>query len=407
MNQPLVGRRVQQAAGALAPLIRLFTDSPYARMVGTPGISDFTVGNPHEMPLPAFVQALQSWIVPQHKDWFAYSESIPSAQAAVAEALSARRGQSYTPDDILMTNGAFAGLSVCLMTLIDPGDEVIYISPPWFFYEAMILAYGGTPVRVKIDPATLDLDLDAIAQAITPRTRAIIINSPHNPTGKIYSPATLTRLADILNQAGALSRRTIYLLSDEAYCRILFDGRTYPSPTQYYAHSLMIYTYGKTLLTPGQRMGYIALPPDLPGRAELAQALLAGQMMVGYAFPNNLLQYALPELEEVTLDLAHLQTKRDRMVAGLRAAGYSLQAPEGTFYLLVKAPWEDDQAFCDLLAEQNILVLPGSAFEMPGYFRISLTANDEMIDRALPGFAAAYTQSQASPEGGRQVDSGQ
>lgn len=402
MNQPFAGQRIQQAAGALAPLLRLLTDSPYARLAGTPGVSDFTLGNPHEMPLPAFVQALQNWIVPRHKDWFAYNESISSAQAAIAAALSARRGQPYTPDDILMTNGAFAGLSVCLMTLMDPGDEVIYISPPWFFYEAMILVYGGVPVRVKVDLTTLDLDLDAIAQAITPRTRAIIVNSPHNPTGRIYSPSTLTGLAELLNQAGAKHQRTIYLLSDEAYCRILFDGRAYPSPTQYYAHSLMIYTYGKTLLTPGQRIGYIALPPDLPGRAELAQALLAGQMMVGYAFPNNLLQYALPELEEVTLDLVHLQTKRDRMVAGLRAAGYALQAPEGTFYLLVKAPWEDDQAFCDLLAEQNILVLPGSVFEMPGYFRVSLTANDEMIDRALPGFAVAYTQSQTSLEGSRQ-----
>lgn len=389
MTQPFVAHRIQQATGSLTPFLRFYSDSPYMRLYDKPGMSDFAFGNPQEMPIPTFVQALQTWTVPQNKDWFAYSQGTESARTAIAAALSARRGQSFAPEDILMTNGAFAGLAVCLMTLIDPGDEVIFVSPPWFFYESMILAYGGTPVRVKIDPTTFDLDLDAIAQAITPRTRAIIVNSPHNPTGKIFPPATLAALGDLLSQASARYGRTIYLLSDEAYCRILFDGRSYPSPTQYYAHSLMIYTYGKTLLTPGQRMGYIALPPDLPDRAEIGQALFAGQMMVGYAFPNNLLQYALPELEEVTIDLAHLQAKRDRMVSGLRAAGYTLHVPEGTFYLVVKSPWEDDFAFCELLAEHNILVMPGSVFEMPGYFRISLTANDAMIERALPGFAAA------------------
>lgn len=393
MTHPFVAQRIQQAVGSLAPLLQFVEDSPYARLAAEPGIADFAFGNPQEMPLPAFVQALQTWVVPQNKDWFAYGQSIESAQVAVAATLSARRGQAFAPDDILMTNGAFAGLSVCLMTLMDPGDEVIFISPPWFFYESMIAAYGGTPVRVKIDPVTLDLDLEAIAQAITPRTRAIIVNSPHNPTGKVYTPATLTALGDILRQASAAHGRTIYLLSDEAYCRILFDGRDYPSPTQFYAHSLMIYTYGKTLLIPGQRIGYIALPPDLPGRAEIGQALFAAQTLVGWAFPNNVMQYALPELEDLTIDLAHLQAKRDRMVAELSAAGYTLHTPEGTFYLVVKSPWEDDLAFCELLGQHGILVMPGAVFEMPGHFRISLTANDAMIERALPGFAAAYAQS--------------
>jgi aspartate aminotransferase len=407
MTHPFVAQRIHQASGALAPFLRFYTDSPYMRLYDKPGISDFAFGNPQEMPLPAFVQALQKWTVPQHKDWFAYNQSIASTQEAIAAALRARRGQSYAPEDILMTNGAFAGLSVCLMALVDPGDEVIFISPPWFFYEAMITTFGGTPVRIKIDPTHMDLDLDAIAQAITPRTRAIIVNSPHNPTGKIYTPATLTALGDILRRASTEHGRPIYLLSDEAYYRIVFDGNAYPSPTQFYAHSLMIYTYGKTLLTPGQRIGYIALPPDLPDRAEVGQAIFAAQMMAGYAFPNNLLQYALPELEEVSIDLAHLQAKRDRMVSGLRAAGYTLHVPEGTFYLLVKSPWEDDFAFCEQLAEYNILVMPGSVFEMPGYFRISLTANDEMIERALPGFAAVASisaqRAQSTPRPEREI----
>lgn len=395
MTAAPVSQRIGQAATALAPLLGFLQDSAYARRAGDPGIADFAFGNPHEMPLAGFVQALKDWSTPQNKDWFAYKQSEPEAQAHVAQTLQALHGLPFDPEDILMTSGAFAGLAVCFAALLDPGDEIIFNSPPWFCYESMILNYSGIPVRVRVDPTTYDLDLDAIAQAITPRTRAVIVNSPNNPTGKIYPPTTLTALAEILTAAGAQHGRTIYLLSDEAYSRILFDGNSYPSPTRYYAHSLLIYTYGKTLLTPGQRIGYIALPPGLPERDAIHAALVTAQLAVGWAWPNALLQYALPDIEKLSIDVEHLQVKRDRMVTALRAAGYTLQVPEGTFYLLVRAPIQDDLAFCELLAEHDILVMPGTMVEMPGYFRISLTANDQMIDHALPGFAAAYAQATA------------
>jgi aspartate aminotransferase len=393
-DQP-VSQRIRHVTATLETFLTFATNSAYSRLAGTPGVADFAFGNPHEMPLPGFVQALQNWVTPRNKDWFAYKLSEPDAQVAVATALSERSGVTYTPDDIVLTNGAFAGLAVCLAALIDPGDEVIFISPPWFFYESLILGYGGVPVRVRIDPQTLDLDLAAIEQAITPRTRAIIVNSPNNPTGKIYPPETLTALGELLATASRQHGGPIYLLSDEAYSRLLFDGRRYPSPIRFYPHSLLIYTYGKTLLIPGQRIGYIALPPALPAREEISFALLAAQTMVGYAFPNALLQYALPDFEKLTIDLDHLQAKRDRLVAALRSAGYTLHVPEGTFYLLARSPWEDDVAFCELLAEYNILVMPGAVVEMPGHFRISLTANDQMIDQAIPDFAAAMQQAQA------------
>ncbi|HET9496395.1 MAG TPA: aminotransferase class I/II-fold pyridoxal phosphate-dependent enzyme, partial [Chloroflexia bacterium] len=272
------------------------------------------------------------------------------------------------------------------------GDEVIYISPPWFFYEALILTYGARPVRVKIDPATFDLDLDAIAAAITERTRAIIVNSPNNPTGKIYPPETLSRLGALLTEASKRNGRRIYLLSDEAYSRIVFDGREYPSPTAFYPDSFLLYTYGKTLLTPGQRLGYIALPPTMTGREVLRNAIFAAQAMTGFAFPNALLQHAIGDLEKLSIDVGHLQQKRDRMVGALRDMGYSLHVPEGTFYLLVRSPIEDDWAFTTMLAERDVLCLPGTVVEEPGYFRISLTAGDEMIERSLPHFAAAMSE---------------
>jgi aspartate aminotransferase len=388
----VVSQRITQVMDRLAPVAQFFTASAYARRAGEPGICDFAVGNPHELALPGFVAALGRATVPQDNAWFAYKNNEPAACAVVAAALRERRGLPFAADDILLTNGAFAALAVVLGAIVDPGDEVIFLSPPWFFYEALIAAAGAQPVRVKIDPTTFDLDLDAIEAAIGPRTRAIIVNSPHNPTGRIYSVATLERLASLLTAASAQIGHPIYMLSDEAYSRIVFDGRAYHSPTAFYPHTFLIYTYGKTLLTPGQRLGYIALPPTMPERAQLRTALFVSQLLTGFAFPNALLQHALGDLEQLSIDVGHLQHKRDRMVAALREIGYEVHVPEGTFYLLPRSPLPDDGAFIELLAEQNIFCLPGTVVELPGYFRISLTANDGMIEQALPGFAAALQQ---------------
>ena len=391
MNSRL-SQRIEHLMSVLAPVNRFFSDSPYARHVGEPGYSDFAIGNPHELALPGFVGALQRQVPPQNERWYGYPESQPEARAAAARALSQRRGVTFAPEDVLLTNGAFAALAVALAAVTDPGDEVLFISPPWFFYESLIVSAGAVPVRVRVRPDTLDLDPEAIAAAITARTSAIIVNSPNNPTGLIYSPATLTRLGQVLREASARHGRAITLLSDEAYSRIIFDGQPFYSPSAYYPNSLLLYTYGKTLLTPGQRLGYIALPPDLPNREALRGALFMAQLVTGYAFPNALLQHALPELEEVSIDIAHLQHKRDWMVSALRQMGYAVRVPQGTFYLLPRSPLADDWAFAERLAAHKILVLPGTIVDLPGYFRISLTANDGMIEQALPGFAAALKQ---------------
>jgi aspartate aminotransferase len=385
----ITSNRIQRLQATLQPVYDFFVSSCYARRAGDPAILDFAIGNPHELALPEFVAALQRWLPPQNKDWYGYPASLPQAQAAAAAGLNRRRGTAFQPDDIVLTNGAFAALSVSLIGLTDPGDEVIFNSPPWFFYETLVQAAEAVPVRVKVRPDNFDLDLQAIARAISPRTRAIIVNSPNNPTGRIYPPETLAELGRLLAEAGQRHGRPIYLLSDEAYSRILFDGSSYHSPTSYYPHSLLLYTYGKTLLAPGQRLGYVALPPDLPGRDQIRAALFVGQLMTGYAFPNALLQHALGDLEDVSIDIAHLQRKRDRLVAALREMGYELHVPQGTFYLLPRSPLADDLAFVDLLNQRDIYVLPGSLVELPGYFRISLTASDDMIDRALAGFASA------------------
>ena len=204
-----------------------------------------------------------------------------------------------------MTNGATGALDVVFNTVLDYGDEVIFNSPPFFFYEGMILNSGGVPVRVKIDLDSFDLDLAAIEAAITHKTRLIIVNSPNNPTGKIYLPATLRALADILNRASQQHGRTIYILSDEAYQRIIYDDRKFSSPTSFYPHSFMVYTYSKTLLTPGQRLGYIALPPDMPNRGQMRAAVLSTQLLSGFASTDALATTCIAR-EPLSID-GHLQ----------------------------------------------------------------------------------------------------
>ncbi len=388
----MTSRRLDRLVSTIGHVLEFFTHSTYARRQRDPGISDFVAGNPQELALPTFVDALQRWSAPRDKNWFAYTMTDPIAAQAVAASLRERVRVPVEPEDVHLTNGAFAGLAVALQTVCDPGDEVVFISPPWFFYEALIAWAGAAPVRVKVETSTFDLDLAALERAITPRTRAVIVNSPNNPTGRIYPPSTLEALARLLALTSQRNGRTIYLLSDEAYRRIVFDGRPYSSPAAFYANTFIVYTYGKQLLTPGQRLGYLALPATMPRRESLRQAVVFAQLLTGWAFPNALLQHALPDLERVCIDIEHLQRKRDRLVEALRDLGYRLHVPEGTFYLLPRSPLADDQAFSELLASHDVFVLPGAIVEMPGYFRISLTANDEMIDRSLGGFSAAMAE---------------
>ncbi|TMD57985.1 MAG: aminotransferase class I/II-fold pyridoxal phosphate-dependent enzyme [Chloroflexi bacterium] len=386
---------------AITPLVQHVIDfaakSSYALRQGDPNISDFVFGNPHELALPSFVQALQRAVVPRDKNWFAYTMTDPTAARTVADSLRRRLGLEVETEDVFLTNGAFTGLSVVLQAIVDPGDEVIFVSPPWFFYEPLIVWAGATPVRVRVDATTLDLDVAAIERAITPRTRAIVVNTPNNPTGRVYPANTLEALARVLTVASERHGRTIYVLSDEAYRRIIFDGRAFATPARFYPNTFVIYTYGKQLLTPGQRLGYVALPSAMPDREGLRGSITLAQILSGWGWPNALLQHALPELEEVSIDIGQLQRKRDRLVGELWRLGYEVHVPEGTFYLLPRSPLRDDLAFTEILARNEVFVMPGTVVEMPGYFRISLTANDAMIERAVSGFASAIGEAKRLP----------
>lgn len=386
----VIAARNKAATRAFAPIMSYMSDSAYAHHdPNDPENCDFTLGNPHEPVVPGFVDAIERQLPPRHNAWFAYNTGEPATITAITGGLRERLGVPFEEADVLLTSGAVAGLSVCLATLADPGDQVIFNSPPWFSYEPMILSQGAVPVRVRVAMDSFDLDLPAIEAALTPRTRAVIVNSPNNPTGKIYPEATLQQLADLLTRASERFGRPIYLLSDEAYSRVIFDGRVFPSPSRFYPYTIVVYTYGKTLLTPGQRMGYLARAPTMARRDELCRRLFGALFTTCLVFPKGVLQCAMPDLDKLSIDIGLLERKRDRLVGGLRAMGYTTTLPEGTFYVLVRTPIEDDLAFATHLAGRKVFALPGQVCEMPGYLRLSLTANEGMIERALPIFQEA------------------
>ena len=280
-------------------------------------------------------------------------------------------------------------MDIKIRALSEDGEEVIFLSTPWFFYELLIVAADGVPVRARLEPPAFDLDAATIEAAVTPRTRAVLINTPHNPTGRIYPIEALRALGGMLARQSVGRDRPILLISDEPYNRIVFDGRTFHSPSEVYPNTVVTYSYGKTLLAPGMRIGYVTVPPTMPDREELRLAIFVAQLTTGYAFPNALLQHAIEDLERLSIDIGALERRRDRLVPALRALGYEASLPEGTFYVMARSPIPDDAAFADILASHGALVLPGTVVEVPGWFRISLTASDEMVDRGLRSFGAA------------------
>jgi len=380
--------RIRAADAAFAAVKEFYSSSRYAERRFDPGVSDFTFGNPHEMPLPGLVAAIRERATPHDKNWFAYKTSEAEPQRFLAEHLGQELGLPFEPHDIALTTGAFAAIMVAFHQVLDAGDEAVFSEPAWFCYEPLLLAAAAVPHKVALKAPAFDLDLAAIDAAIGSRTRLVIVNTPHNPTGRIYGRDMLQQLADLLERASVRVGRRIYLLSDEPYRRLRFDGREFVSPAAVYPWTFISYSYGKVLLAPGQRLGYLAISPLMPevDRRAFSDAMLAAQMALGWCFPNAVMQYAVPDLETLSIDRVALARRKDRLMAALGESGCQVLPPEGTFYLWSKWPAGDPVEMWNSLADRGVFVLPGSVMNAPGHFRISLTASDAMVERALPVF---------------------
>ncbi len=387
----VVSARVRAADAAFAAVRDFYLTSRYGQLRGETSICDFTFGNPHEMPLDGLVKALRERAVPHDSNWFAYKTSEEEPQAFLADRLRRELALPFEPADIALTSGAFAAIMVAFRLVLDAGDEAVFSEPAWFCYEPMLFAADAVPIKIRLKVPNFDLDLAAIEAAIGPKTRLVIVNTPHNPTGRIYDNAALKQLADLLQHVSAKFGHRVFLLSDEPYRRLRFDRRDFASPASFYPWALISYSYGKVLLAPGQRLGYLAISPLMPTteRKALQDVMFSAQMALGWCFANAVMQYAVPDLENLSIDLEALSRRRDRLATTLNTAGYDVVPPQGTFYLWAKWRKGDVERQWNRLADRGVFVLPGSIMNTPDYFRISLTASDWMVERALPVFAEA------------------
>ena len=284
-----------------------------------------------------------------------------------------------------MTVGAGGGLNVVLKTILNPGEEVIIPKPYFVEYNFYLDNHQGIPKLVNTK-SNFSFDFGAIEEAMTKKTRAVLINSPNNPTGKVYGEDELKELASLMSHYSEKFGQPIYLISDEPYRKIVYDGVVVPAVFDAYNESFVVTSFSKDLSLPGERIGYAAAHPDISDKKMILAGMVLCNRVLGYVNAPALMQRAIVHLLEDSVDISLYQQKRDRLCQGLLSFGYELMKPEGAFYLFPKTPVEDDVAFVAALQDENILTVPGSGFGGPGHFRIAYCVSDQVIEKALPGF---------------------
>jgi aspartate aminotransferase len=360
---------------------------------GADKVYDFSLGNPNVDHPEAFKRELIK-VADQEialKHGYTPNAGYLETRQAVAQKIREMTGLKIMADQVVMSCGAGGALNVILKSLLDPGDEVIILRPFFVEYPFYIENYNGV-VKYATTQPDFSLDMAAISKAITPKTKAMIINSPNNPTGRVYSKKNITDLAALLKEKGEAQNKAIYLISDEPYAEIVFDGVTLPSILKAYANSIIAYSYSKTLSLPGERIGYIAVNPKIHEADDLISALILCTRIMGFVNAPALMQRIVAKLQNISVDVKIYQRKRDLLCAGLAKAGYQFTKPEGAFYLFAKSPIPDDVEFVQLLLKKNILVVPGSGFGCPGYFRIAFCVDDATIINSMDGFAAVIKE---------------
>lgn len=355
---------------------------------GAENVFDFSLGNPDLPPPPQYHEVLRRITASEGPGAHGYmaNAGYPFVREAVASRVSLEQGLEVRGEDILMTVGAAGGLNVVMKALLDPGDEVIILAPFFVEYAFYVDNHGGV-TRTVPTREDFSLDLAAIAGAVSEKTKAIIINSPNNPTGQIYAASELAGLAKVLAEAG----RPIFLIADEPYRKIVYDGHRVPGVFPFWDNSIVVSSSSKDLSLPGERLGYIAVHPRIAEKDRLLGALTLANRILGFVNAPALMQRVVAELQGVTVDTSVYARRRELFCQILTGAGYEFTPPKGAFYLFPKSPLADDAEFVGLLAEQRILGVPGRGFGLPGYFRLAFCVEDAIISRSAEGFQKAMT----------------
>ena len=363
---------------------------------GADKVFDFSLGNP-SVPAPDSVREAIIELVnttdPTVLHGYMSNAGIEDVRQTIADSLNRRFDTKFSAKNLIMTVGAASGLNVILKTILNPGEEVIVFAPYFLEYGAYVRNYDGVLVEISPDTTTFQPNLAEFEQKITPKTRAVIVNTPHNPTGVVYSEETIKKLSVILEAKQKEFGTVIYLISDEPYRELAYDGVEVPYLTKYYNNTVVGYSYSKSLSLPGERIGYLVIPDEADGSEELISAATIANRTLGCVNAPSLIQKVVAKCVDAKTDLAAYDKNRQALYNGLKECGFECIKPQGAFYLFVKSPVEDEKAFCEAGKKYNILMVPGSSFACPGYVRLAYCVSYETIVNSLPEFkklAAEY-----------------
>lgn len=357
---------------------------------GAKNVFDFSLGNPDVPPPPKFYKVIQEIASDESPGVHAYMPNggYPWVREALAGKMSEEHGIDVFHGDMLMTCGAAGALNVVMKALLNPGEEVILLAPYFVEYHFYVDNHGGVGKVVATD-SEFNIDLTAIEAAITEQTKAVIVNSPNNPTGQIYSQESLNALGKLLDEKGAALGTVIYLIADEPYRKIIFDDNVVGSVFQATNNSIVLSSYSKDLSLPGERIGYLAVHPDITEKGALLNAMTLANRILGFVNAPALMQRVVAELQDVCVDNSIYFRRRETFCKVLSEAGYEFIPPKGAFYIFPKSPLENDVEFCSILQNEKILAVPGQGFGAPGYFRLAFCVNDSIIAASGQAFKNA------------------
>jgi len=386
-----VSEKVRKSMAEGSWIRRMFEEGAVLKQrYGEENVFDLSLGNPVTEPPTEFQQELKKLAEHPLPGMHRYMPNAGYAETrvAVAEQLSLETGIKFVMNDIVMTCGAAGALNVVLKTILNQGDEVIIFAPYFMEYLNYVDNHGGVPRILPADEQFMP-KLDVLEANIGAKTKAVIINSPNNPTGVVYREDLLHQLGEILNKKEAQYGTQIFLISDEAYRKIIYDGLKYPSPLRHHRQSIIVTSHSKDLALPGERIGYIAIHPDCSQRDELVDGFIFCNRTLGYVNAPALMQRLVCHLQSITVSVAEYQRKRDFLYNHLTNVGYLVVKPQGAFYMFPKSPLEDDVAFVRELQQLKVLTVPGRGFGAPGHFRIAYCVDDRTLEGSVVGFRKA------------------
>jgi aspartate aminotransferase len=383
-----VSKKVQEGMEVGSWIRRMFEEGiAMKKKFGPENIYDLSLGNPIMEPPPEFKKAIKDMADHPWKGMHGYMENAgyPDTREAVAEQLRKETGVNITGKSVIMAVGAAGALNVALKTILNADDEVIVFTPWFVDYFNYIQNHDGVVKPIPTD-ANFMPQPDVLEKAIGPKTKALLIDSPNNPTGVVYKPEMMKKIAAILQKKEKEYGHPIYIVSDEPYKKIIYDGLKYPSPLMFHKHSMVCTSHSKHLSIPGERIGYVALHPDVEDHDDMMKGLVFCTRVLGFINAPAFMQNVVKHCQGVTINVGEYQRHRDYIYNHLKKFGYTVNKPEGAFYIFPKCPIDDDVAFVrELQQEHHVLTVPGVAFGMHGYFRMVYCVDDELLEKCMPG----------------------